>query len=67
VQESAPECNTPDSAAKETIQFQSAPECTHGADSDARSKRCGVPAARIEEAIKALLDGDVETARRLLK
>jgi hypothetical protein len=64
VQESAPERNTPDSAATETV--QSAPECTHGADSDARSKHCGVPAVRIEEAIKALLAGDVEAARRLL-
>jgi hypothetical protein len=65
VQESAPECNTPDSAGKQNV--ESAPECTHGADSDARSKRCGVPAVRIEEAIKALLAGDVETARRLLE
>ena len=65
VQESAPERNTPDSAAAESV--QSAPECTHGADSGTRSKRCGVPAVRIEEAIKALLAGDVETARRLLK
>jgi hypothetical protein len=44
-----------------------APKCTIGADSDARGTLCGVPAVRIEEAIKALQEGDVETARRLLR
>jgi hypothetical protein len=65
VQEAAPECTTPDSATDETL--QGAPECTYGADSDARSKRVDVPAVRIEEAIKALQAGDVDTARHLLR
>jgi hypothetical protein len=41
----------------------SAPECTIGADSLVRSKRVGVPAVRIADAIKALAAGDVETPR----
>ena len=40
---------------------------TFGADSGARSKDDDVPAVRIEEAIRALLAGEVETARRLLR
>ncbi|MGA3122805.1 MAG: hypothetical protein ABSF69_18715 [Polyangiaceae bacterium] len=46
---------------------QSAGECSHGADSDDRTKRVGLPAPDIEEAIRALVAGDVETARRLLQ
>jgi hypothetical protein len=65
VQQGAPECTTPDFAADGAI--QGAPECTIGADSGARSNDDDVPAVRIEEAIKALLAGDVETARRLLR
>jgi hypothetical protein len=65
VRQSARECIAPDSAADEAI--EGAPECTIGADSGARSNGDDVPAVRIEEAIKALLAGDVETARRLLR
>jgi hypothetical protein len=65
VQQGAPECTTPDFAADGAI--QGAPEWTIGADSDARSNDDDVPAVRIEEAIRALLAGDVETARRLLR
>ena len=61
VQEGAGECTTPNFGAKRAV--QSAPECTIGADSLVRSKRVGVPAVRIEEAIKALPEGDVETPR----
>src|ERR1700690_3712887 len=61
----APECTKPDFAADGAI--QGAQECTFGADSGGRSKDGGVPAVRIEEAIRALLAGDVETARRLLR
>ncbi|HXN31793.1 MAG TPA: hypothetical protein VN894_08030 [Polyangiaceae bacterium] len=65
VHQSAPECTKPDFAADGAI--QGAQECTFGADSGGRSKDGGVPAVRIEEAIRALLAGDVETARRLLR
>jgi hypothetical protein len=64
VHQSAPECTKPDFAADGAV--QGAPECTIGADSGARSKDGGVPAVRIEEAMKALAVGDIETARRLL-
>jgi hypothetical protein len=50
----------------ENEHVKSAGECTRGADSDARTKSGEVSALRIEEAIKALAAGDVETARRLL-
>jgi hypothetical protein len=46
--------------------IQCARECTVGADSGGRSNDDQIPAVRIEEAIKAPLAGDVETARRLL-
>jgi hypothetical protein len=39
------------------------PECTIGAYSLVRSKRVGVPAVRIADAIQTLAAGDVETAR----
>jgi len=51
VQESARECTTPNFGAKRAV--QSAPECTIGAYSLVRSKRVGVPAVRIEQAICA--------------
>jgi hypothetical protein len=65
LQKAAAECTRPDSS--ENAVVDGAPECTIGADSDARGKLCGVPAVRIEEAIKALQAGDVETARQLLR
>ena len=64
MQESAPECRFGDSSENKAV--QSAGECTRGADSDARTKSGDVSALRIEEAMKALAAGDVETARRLL-
>jgi hypothetical protein len=57
----AGECTTPNFGAKRAV--QSAPECTIGADSLVRSKRVGVPAVRIADAIKALPAGDLETPR----
>jgi TusA-related sulfurtransferase len=65
LQNAAAECARPNSS--EGTPVDGAPECTIGADSDARGKRCGVPAVRIEEAIRALQAGDVETALRLLR
>ena len=64
VQESAPECTTPKFHENEDI--QSAGGCSIGANSSDRSKPGEVSAAKIQEAIKALAVGDVETARRLL-
>ena len=61
MQEGAGECTTPNFGAKRAV--QSAPECTIGADSLVRSKRVGVPAVRIADAIQTLVAGDVETAR----
>jgi len=65
VRESAGECRLGDFSEKRAA--QSAGECSHGADSDDRTKRVGLPAPDIEEAIRALVAGDVETARRLLQ
>ena len=64
VRESAGECGLADFS--ENCPVQSAGECSHGADGDDRTKHVGPPAPNLEEAIRALVAGDVETARRLL-